>query len=90
MPHCTICLLTYDLFDKQVAEAQRQVYDTVDHEITEWGIEHNEEGLRADAYLYCLETRCPECKWTVPLVPSLVVGFTLVQDNSYSDLGYPS
>ncbi len=53
---------------KQVAEAQRLVYDAVDREIAEWGIEHNEQGHRADAYLYCLETRCPECKWLVPLV----------------------
>ncbi|MBZ5617818.1 MAG: DUF1156 domain-containing protein [Acidobacteriia bacterium] len=68
---------------KQVADAQRQVYDTVDREITDWGIEHNEEGLRADAYLYCLETRCPECRWTVPLIPSLVVG---LKDNTIARL----
>jgi hypothetical protein len=25
----------------------------VDQQITAWGIEHNERGWRADAYLYC-------------------------------------
>ncbi|MGH9429735.1 MAG: DUF1156 domain-containing protein, partial [Terriglobia bacterium] len=59
---------------KQVREAQRKVYEDVDRQITEWGIEHNEEGWRADAYLYCAETRCPECGWMVPLAPSWVIG----------------
>src|ERR1019366_9486889 len=68
---------------KQVAAAQLQVYDSVDREIMEWGIEHNEAGHRADAYLYCVETRCPECKWTVPLLPSRVVG---LKDNTVARL----
>lgn len=58
----------------QVREAQRQVYDDVDRQITEWGIEHNEDGDRADAYLYCCESRCPECGWNIPLAPSWVIG----------------
>jgi adenine-specific DNA methylase len=56
-----------------VREAQRKVYGDVDRLVTEWGIEHNEQGWRADAYLYCTETRCPECGWTIPLSPSWVV-----------------
>lgn len=59
---------------KLVAEAQQAVYEAVDKQITEWGIEHNEEGLRADAYLYCNEIRCPECGWKVPLAPSWIIG----------------
>ncbi|MEG4445810.1 DUF1156 domain-containing protein [Microcoleus sp. AT9_B5] len=59
---------------KQVREAQQQVYDTVDEQITAWGIEHNEQGWRADAYLYCNETKCLECGWIVPLAPSWVIG----------------
>ena len=68
---------------QQVAVAQREVYDAVDREIKEWGIEDNEAGHRADAYLYCLETRCPECGWTVPLLPSRVVG---LKDNTVARL----
>ena len=59
-----------------VGKAQREVYDAVDRQVTEWGIEHNKEGHRADAFLYCAETRCPErgCGWMVPLAPSWVIG----------------
>lgn len=59
---------------EQVQKAQREVYDAVDRQITEWGIEHNERGWRADAYLYCTETKCPECGYMVPLAPSWVIG----------------
>jgi putative DNA methylase len=59
---------------EKVRAAQQQVFDAVDRQITEWGIEHNEQGDRADAYLYCTETKCPECGWTVPLAPSWVIG----------------
>jgi putative DNA methylase len=58
---------------KTVREAQEKVYNEVDKIITEWGIEHNNKGWRADAYLYCNETRCPECGWLVPLAPSWVI-----------------
>jgi len=53
---------------------QHKVYGEVDKQIIEWGIEHNEEGHRADAYLYCNETICPECSYKVPLAPSWVIG----------------
>jgi adenine-specific DNA methylase len=59
---------------RRVREAQQQVFAVVDRQITEWGIEHNEDGWRADAYLYCTETCCPECGWSVPLAPSWVIG----------------
>lgn len=29
---------------------------------------------RADAYLYCVEVRCPETGWLVPLAPSWLIG----------------
>jgi adenine-specific DNA methylase len=58
----------------QVRTAQEQVYAAVDRQITGWRIEHNDLGWRADAYLYCTETRCPECGWLVPLAPSWVIG----------------
>ena len=59
---------------EQIRKAQQGVYEAVDRQITEWGIEHNEQGWRADAYLYCTETVCPECGWRVPLAPSWVIG----------------
>ncbi|MCC6456914.1 MAG: DUF1156 domain-containing protein [Caldilineaceae bacterium] len=57
-----------------VQEAQQEVYEAVDRQIIEWGIEHNELGWRADAYLYCVEVTDPETGWPVPLAPSWVIG----------------
>ena len=59
---------------RQVQEAQRAIFTAVDQQVTEWGIEHNEQDWRADAYLYCVEVICPECGWRVPLAPSWVIG----------------
>lgn len=59
---------------EKLREFQEKVYKQVDKQITDWGIEHNEDGDRANAYLYCVETRCPECAWLVPLAPSWVIG----------------
>jgi adenine-specific DNA methylase len=55
---------------EEVRKAQEEIYTAVDQQVTEWGIEHNDRGWRADAYLYCLETECPECGVDVPLAPS--------------------
>ncbi|MCS3953029.1 anti-phage-associated DUF1156 domain-containing protein [Salinibacter ruber] len=63
---------------KKVAErvrtAQQKVFAAVDKQITEWGIEKNDKGWRADAYLYCVETECPECGVDVPMAPSWAIG----------------
>ena len=59
---------------KDVRAAQKAVFQAVDAQVTEWGIEHDEHGWRADAFLYCTETKCPECGWRIPLAPSWVIG----------------
>ena len=59
---------------EEVRRAQAEVFNAVDQQITAWRIEHNEAGWRADAFLYCTETKCPECGWQVPLAPSWVIG----------------
>ncbi len=60
----------------EIEQAQREVAAAVDAEITELDIEHDSQGNRAKAYLYCLETRCPETGWMVPLSPSWVISKT--------------
>ncbi|WP_291321132.1 anti-phage-associated DUF1156 domain-containing protein [Desulfonatronospira sp.] len=57
----------------EIENAQKEVAEAVDREIVELGIEHNSRGDRAKAYLYCLETRCPETGWMVPMAPSWVI-----------------
>jgi len=59
---------------KELRKFQEKIFELADKQITEWGIEHNKEGHRANAYLYCNETVCPECGWRVPLAPSWVIG----------------
>lgn len=77
------CLLTWadlNILSKsdeeidKLREFQQKVYDEVDRQIQEWGIETNEEGDRAISYLYCNEAICPECGYLVPLSPTWVVG----------------
>lgn len=57
----------------EIDRGQQAVFDVIDKEITKLGIEHDENGNRAKAYLYCLETRCPETGWMIPLSPSWVI-----------------
>lgn len=53
--------------------AQQEVFAAVNDELRELGVETDAGGSRAKAYLYCLETRCPETGWMVPLLPSFVI-----------------
>jgi len=86
------CLLTWGALNiigaapekrKEIEKAQQEVATAVDQEITKLGIEHNERGDRAKAYLYCLETRCPETGWMIPMAPSWVISKTR---NAYGKL----
>ena len=53
--------------------ALEAAYDAADKQITDWGIEHNDQGWRADAFLYCVEATCPATGYLLPLSPSWVV-----------------
>ena len=57
----------------QVKQAQEEIYQAVDQQVTDWGIEHNSLGWRADAYLYCVEVVDPETGWKIPLLPTLAI-----------------
>lgn len=59
---------------KKLSEFQEVVYEEVEKQIEQWEIESNEKGERADAYLYCAESVCPECGYIVPLAPSWIIG----------------
>lgn len=58
---------------QNLREFQEKVYDYVDNQIQEWKIETNEQGDRAISYLYCSESDCPECGYTVPLSTSWII-----------------
>src|SRR5438552_14962840 len=48
-------------------------FDAVHAEIDRLCVECDGDGWRAKAFLYCLEARCPQSGWMVPLLPSLIV-----------------
>lgn len=58
---------------QQVRAAQEEAFTAADLQITAWGIEHNEQGWRADAYLYCVEAMSPATGYRVPLASSWVI-----------------
>ncbi|KGM23061.1 anti-phage-associated DUF1156 domain-containing protein [Stenotrophomonas maltophilia] len=76
------CMLSWGAFNiigasseqrQEIEQAQRSVATAVDKEITALAIEHDEAGNRAKVYLYCLEARCPETGWMVPISPTWVI-----------------
>lgn len=59
---------------RSIAATQGAIADAVDHEVTELGIEHDEHGNRAKAYLWCLEAVSPLTNgWRVPMATSWVI-----------------
>ncbi len=76
------CMLTWGALNiigssperrSEIEKSQERVAKSVDAEITKLGIEHDKQGNRAKSYLYCVEARCPETGWMVPLSPSWVI-----------------
>jgi putative DNA methylase len=59
---------------EEVMRVQAQALAAADRQVTEWGIEHNEQGERADAYLYCVEVKPEGCDYFIPLAPSWLIG----------------
>ncbi len=57
----------------EVREVQEAVFAAADQQITAWGIEHNERGERAEAFLYCVEVKPEGCDYYIPLAPSWVI-----------------
>jgi adenine-specific DNA methylase len=76
------CMLTWGTFNiigatpeqqRRIKRAQQAVAEAVEREIKAQGIEHDAEGNRIKALLHCLETRCPETGWMVPMSTTWVV-----------------
>lgn len=79
------CMLTWGALNiigaspekhKELEIAQSETFEKVDKEIISLGVENDSSGNRAKAYLYCLETRCPETGWLVPMSTSWVISKT--------------
>ena len=59
---------------EEVMRVQAAALAAADQQVTEWGIEHNDQGERADAYLYCVEVKPEGCDYFIPLAPSWLIG----------------
>jgi putative DNA methylase len=76
------CMLTWGAFNivgastksrAEIEKENRAVAKAVGAVIDSLGIEKDAKGNQAKAFLYCLETRCPESGWRVPLSPTWVI-----------------
>jgi len=76
------CMLTWGAFNVvggtvdsrvELECKRRQIAERVNAEIEKLGIEADGQGWSAKVFLYCLETRCPETGWMVPLLPSRTI-----------------
>lgn len=76
------CMLTWGAFNivgaskekrEEIEKAQKELAEMVQAEIDELGVETDGNGWRAKVFLYCVEVKCPESGWMVPLLPSLIV-----------------
>ncbi|UIJ83131.1 anti-phage-associated DUF1156 domain-containing protein [Rhizobium leguminosarum] len=61
---------------ERISALKRTVVEGVNAELIGLGVETDKSGNRAKSYLYCLETRCPQSGWMVPMLPSLVISKT--------------
>ncbi len=59
---------------EEVIDVQRKALGIADQQITDWGVERNERGEQAEAYLYCVEVMPEGCDYFIPLAPSWVIG----------------
>lgn len=57
----------------ELEEAQKAISRAIDTEITRLRIEHGDNGDRAKVFLYCLETRCPDTGWMIPMSTTWVI-----------------
>jgi putative DNA methylase len=76
------CMLTWGAFNivgasaesrAEIEKENRAAAKAVGSVIASLGIEKDAKGNQTKAFLYCLETRCPESGWLVPLSPTWVI-----------------
>lgn len=76
------CMLTWGTFNiigaeaeqqRRIKQAQQNVTAAVEREIEAQSIELDADGNRIKALLHCLEIRCPETGWMVPMSTTWVV-----------------
>jgi putative DNA methylase len=85
------CMLTWGAFHivggseasrEKLARDQQELVRRVQAEIDDLGVESDGRGWRGKVYLYCVEVRCPETGWRVPLLPTRIIskGYRVVAE----------
>jgi putative DNA methylase len=85
------CMLTWGAFHivggslesrAQLARDQQALIERVQADIDSLGIEADGAGWLAKVFLYCVEARCPQTGWMVPLLPTLVIsrGYRIIAE----------
>jgi len=76
------CMLTWGAFKivggskesrQKLVEDQQQLVKKVQAEVDRLGVETDGSGWRIKSLLYCVEVRCLQSGWMVPLIPSLII-----------------
>jgi len=58
---------------EELRRVQAGVFDEADKQITEWEVEHNGQGERAEAFLYCVEVKPEGSNYYIPLASNWVI-----------------
>jgi putative DNA methylase len=76
------CMLTWGAFNivggdeqtrRKLSADQDELVRRVHEKIDALEIETDGKGWRAKVFLYCVEARCPQSGWMVPLLPTLMI-----------------
>lgn len=57
----------------EIEAAKQRLIEQVQKEINVLDIENDGEGWKSKVYLYCVEVKCPETGWMVPLLPDRII-----------------
>jgi putative DNA methylase len=76
------CMLTWGAFNivggsevnhENLLKEQKMLVRQVQAKTDDLGVETDGNGWHAKVFLYCVEARCPQTGWMVPLLPTLIV-----------------
>jgi putative DNA methylase len=92
------CMLTWGAFHIvggsaksrcELRSEQQQLVDRVQAELAALGVERDSGGRVSRGYLYCVEAKCPQTGWKVPMLPTRIVskGYGVVADLVPDDRG---
>jgi putative DNA methylase len=76
------CMLTWGALNiiggslesrKKITNDQKKLANRVKAKIDKLGVEDDGNGWKAKVFLYCVEVRCPQSGWMVPLLPTKII-----------------